>query len=152
SPFVLPLAPQRARALQDLNGLERLFQYEQLVRMPKALNDIAPLVIRMCRADHDLNFRVVLPEALYGLQPIPTWRHAHVHERYGVPRTSRRGTFDTLGCLLALEREIQRIWRQLSTIRAPVISEQEVLHARQIRITASLPRKHLAEVLVYGRV
>ena len=77
---VLPLAAQRARGLQDLDGLERLLDDDELVGVPESRQELHPVVVAVGRADHDLDFGVDLPEVFDRFQPVPAGWHTHVHE------------------------------------------------------------------------
>ena len=69
--LALPLARERARALQDFDGLEGLLQHQQFVRVAEALGEIGPVVVGVRRADHDLDVRIRGPQMLDGLEAVP---------------------------------------------------------------------------------
>ena len=83
-PLIVPLACQRVGALQHLDRLERLLDHQQLVGMIQTRYHLRPVVVRVRRADDHLHVRVDLPQALNGLQAVPTRRHAHIDERHRV--------------------------------------------------------------------
>ena len=78
--LVVPLARQRARTLQDFDGLERLLQDQEFVRVAQPLEEVGPVIVRVRGADHHLHVRIGLPQVFDGLEPVPTRRHAHVDE------------------------------------------------------------------------
>src|SRR5437016_9811220 len=84
---VLPLAAERARALQDLDRLEGLLDHDELVGVPEPREELQPVVVGVGGADDDLYVRIDLPQVLDGLQPIPARGHPHVHESDRVGRS-----------------------------------------------------------------
>ncbi len=67
----LPLRGQRARHLAHLDGIEGLLQDQQAVTHIQPPQNLAPGVVRIGGADHDLQGGVFLPELLDGLHAIP---------------------------------------------------------------------------------
>ncbi len=82
--LVMPFARQRGRALQDLDGLRRLAQHQQLIGMIESLDHFRPVIVGVRRADHDLHVGIDPPKLLDGLQAIPARRHPHVDEGHGI--------------------------------------------------------------------
>src|ERR1700722_1741483 len=82
--LVLPLAGQGIRALQDLDGLERLLDHQQLVGVVQACDQIRPVVVGVRRTYDDLHVGVDGPKTLDGLQTVPAGRHAHVDKGHRV--------------------------------------------------------------------
>src|SRR5215472_5111291 len=99
---VLPLAAQGTRRLQDLDRLERLFDDDELVGVPKPFQELEPVVVRVGGTDHHLHLGVDLPELLDGLETVPAGWHAHVDECDRVGPALIAGTARTLDAIAAL--------------------------------------------------
>jgi hypothetical protein len=103
----LPLGGQRVGALHDLERVERLLQDEQRLARPEPGAQVAPRVVGVRRADHDLEIGVDLPEPLDGLEAVPAGRHAHVDEREREVAVRGDGGDDVVERLAALVRRDQ---------------------------------------------
>src|ERR1700733_2422578 len=144
--LVLPLAGQCARALHDFDGVGGFFEYQELVCMPEAGNNLGPVIIRMRRADDDLHTGVDRPDFLYRLEAVPAGRHAHVNKchRVGTSRFERRAY--AFEAILALHRRID-IKRWPCYDRA-ALAEDRQLRSHKRRRAIFRVHKNLAEVVV----
>ena len=76
----MPLLCYRRGDLTNFGHVEGLFQDEHAVRRAKPLLDVVPAVIRVCRADNDLDVGIALKDLLDRLQSVPARWHAHIHD------------------------------------------------------------------------
>ena len=145
---VLPLAAQRAGALQDLDRLEGLLDDDELVRVPEPRQQLQPVIVGVGGADDHLYVRVHLPQVFDGLEPVPPRWHAHVDEGDRVRtalRHSRAGAFDSIA---TLKRGIHVEGRAPGLGR--LLPEQPRFGGRYQRLVGG--HQDLAVVLVNGRV
>ena len=148
--LVVPLACERVRALQDFDRLERLLQHQELVGQSEPLDEIRPVVVRVRGAHDDLDVRVRSPHALDGFEPVPTGRHAHVHECERVMAPLAGRGLDHLDGLLTLQGEVD-LKRRLRQ-RGLAVAEQNPLGALHRGLGVVAAGEDLREIVVNGRV
>src|ERR1035438_7747089 len=93
--------------LLHFDVVERLLEDQQAVGFANLGAHLLPRVISVGGAHYDLEFRIYLPDARNGFNPIPTGRHAHVHEGEGVRPVLRQRLLNHLEPLLALVSGVQ---------------------------------------------
>ena len=145
---VLPLAAERARALQDLDRLEGLLDHDELVGVPEPREELQPVVVGVGGADDDLHVRIDHPQVLDGLQPIPARGHPHVHESDRVGTALRKRRARELDAIASLQRrvDVEDGTRDVGWGR----TEQSRLGRRLLSV--ALAREDLAVVRVNRRV
>jgi len=75
-----------------------------IVGVPKLTGKIFPGIVRIRGADHDLEFRVNLPDSTDGFHAVPPGRHPHVHKRHGIRPPRLQGFANQVKTLLTLQR------------------------------------------------
>src|ERR1700682_4607622 len=83
---------------------------------------LRPVIVRMRRADDNLDVRVELPQALNGLQAVPPGRHAHIDECHRVRLLLLERLPDPPPTLLPQQQAFGR--QQFST--APGVAAQDL--------------------------
>ena len=97
-----PFARQGMRQLEHFDGIEWLFENEEVVRAAKVRHHIGPGIVRIGRANNHLQFRKLLPHATDGFHTIPAGRHSNVHEGERIGLAVPRRLFDHPQTFLAL--------------------------------------------------
>lgn len=130
APQQLPLLGERVGHLTHLHALEGLVEDEQPLADAQPLHHLLPGVIRVRRAEDDLEVRVLPPEALGGLHAVHSRRHADVDEGQGVRPPLLQCGLHALQPLLSLEGgvHLEAIplgpgWRRHAEERGPQLRE-----------------------------
>ena len=79
-----PFFGERVGQLLHLDIVERLFENEQPVGLTDFGAHFLPRVVRVGRANNDLQFRIYFPDAGDGFDAVPSWRHPDVHKSHRV--------------------------------------------------------------------
>ena len=92
--------------LQNLNVVERFFEYEHLIRVAEGFGDLIPRVVRIRRADDDLQIGEFLPYTRDRLNPVPSRRHSHIDEGNSIGHSGRYGFAHLFQSFLTLKRRV----------------------------------------------
>jgi hypothetical protein len=78
-----PFLGQRAGQLQHFHRVKRFLENHQPVGAAQLARNVVPRIVRIGRAQNDLDVRVHLPNPGDGLDAIPAGRHPHIDKRHG---------------------------------------------------------------------
>src|SRR6202140_1491677 len=107
---------------------------------------LGPVVVRMRRANDNLDVRVELPQALNGLQAVPARRHAHIDECHRVRLLLLERLLDPRHTLLTLQG---RVDLESRARRGPGrLAQQQALGLQQLATAAGVAAQDLQKVLV----
>jgi hypothetical protein len=142
-----PLAGEGVGDLDDLDGIERLLEDQQVLGvLTEPRDDLGPRVIGVRRADDDLQLRGLLPHALDRLEAVPAGRHVHVDERQRVRPAVGHGGLDERQRVLPLHR--RRHGEAAPRLVLDGIAEDGSLHARQLVVAHPRRRQDARKIAV----
>lgn len=142
-----PLPGQRVRKLDHLNVVEWFLEDDEVLGTAEAAHHLVPRIVRIGRADDDLQIRGHFPQSCDGFDTVPTGRHADVNERHRERAAFGQRLHHQVECIAPLKGGVDIEHRG----RRGHVSKQDGLVVAQL-IVAHGRREDLLEVAVDGLI
>jgi hypothetical protein len=103
----VPLVGEGRGELQDLDRIEGLLQDQEPIAVPEPVDRLLPGIVRIGRADDDLELGVLGPQLLDRAHAVPAGRHANVHEGHRVRALLGQRGLEHCQALLSLQSALE---------------------------------------------